>query len=474
MKIIISRSIRTLAIILLCFPLSGGCQQSVINISLDAVNSATSPFKLTTGGNISHYGNRINKWGAGTFNAVKDVGINEIRTHDIKSMDWDLIFKDWNADPLNAQNYDFTAADSVMQGLVTQNFVPFLRLGVSFAASKSRRLPGTNPPDAKKWAIIAERIVAHYVDGWASGFKYPVKYVEIWNEPDLNFYTGTPDKFRDLFRESLIYIKKCHPNLKVGGCGIANFALHNNYGDLLIAYLADPNSDGNFSDRTPLDFYSWHVYEQKKGSDVFVKFAGLVKNSLTKYGYINTESLCTEWNSALPSPYLKTVDAGVDVGATLIAAENFGVTRIYFYPLIETWGMFNIANMGTAQFAKNKVNLKWNSMAWAHKAYSDLRSQAPLRLPLVINNNNVMAIAGKTANNKTIRMMLCSKQQKKQLQVNIKALPATNYDVTWKVLTSDGINTTKTQSVKSTADGSISLSYNRSSVGLMLIELQAN
>ncbi|RYZ98980.1 MAG: hypothetical protein EOP47_17990 [Sphingobacteriaceae bacterium] len=460
--------------VVLCFPLTGDSQKPAVNVTIDLNNSKTLPFKLKTGGNISHYGNRINKWGVNTFNPIKEIGISEIRTHDIKCMDWDLIFTDWNADPLKPQSYDFTAADSVMKGLVLQNFTPFLRLGVSFAASKKKREGGTNPPDPKKWSIIAERIVAHYVDGWASGFKYPVKYIEIWNEPDLGFYTGGPEKFKALFRESLTYIKKAHPTLKVGGCGVAHVALHKNYGDLLIAYLADPNGDGSYNDRVPLDFFSWHVYEQNKGSDAFIKFARLVKTSLDKHGYNNTESLCTEWNSALASPYLNTVEAGVDVGATLIAAENFGVTGVYFYPLIETWGMFKISNMGTARFKQNIITLKWNSMAWAHKTYHDLRIQTPLRIPAVIDNENVQGIASKSADNKKVKIMLCGKGPFiKDVSINIKALPSSSYNVTWKALTGQGMTVVKKQSVRTLVDGKMMLQSDWRSPGLLLVELES-
>lgn len=115
---------------------------------------------------------------------------------------------------------------------------PFFRLGVTIendAAIKSYRID--SPADPHKWAVICEHIIRHYTEGWADGFKYDIKYWEIWNEPDnyeepeINqLWKGTEEQYYELYGVASGHLKKCFPHLKIGGYGSCGFyALQNNY-----------------------------------------------------------------------------------------------------------------------------------------------------------------------------------------------------------------------------------------------------
>ena len=63
----------------------------------------------------------------------------------------------------------------------------FYRLGVTIENHAWIKNYHAKPPrDFAKWARICEHIVRHYNEGWADGFKWNIKYWEIWNEPDGN------------------------------------------------------------------------------------------------------------------------------------------------------------------------------------------------------------------------------------------------------------------------------------------------
>ena len=55
--------------------------------------------------------------------------------------------------------------------------------------------------DFRKWTEICAGIVRHYNCGWANGFKFGIKYWEIWNEPENPpMWDGTRQEFFELYR----------------------------------------------------------------------------------------------------------------------------------------------------------------------------------------------------------------------------------------------------------------------------------
>ncbi len=258
--------------------------------------------------------------GTSMFKYLTDAGIPYSRLHDVggpyggfRWVDIPNIFRDFDADETKPENYDFTFTDILVTALVNAGVEPVYRLGVTIENSakiKSYRI--APPKDYEKWARICEHIIRHYTEGWADGFNYKITYWEIWNEPD-NFedrsenqmWSGTPEQFYELYDVAAKHLKKCFPDLKIGGyasCGfygIIDNAKHISeakssprhryfieFFDGFIEYIKKSGA--------PLDFFSWHTYGAVEDNIEYAKYARM---RLDEAGFKNTETSCNEWNS---------------------------------------------------------------------------------------------------------------------------------------------------------------------------------
>lgn len=206
------------------------------------------------------------------------------------TVDVDAIFPDFDKDPYDPESYDFVVTDEHIQIVVLSGAEVFYRLGASIEhyIKKFRTLP---PKDFNKWAVICEHIIRHYTEGWANGFNFNITYWEIWNEPDLDAddspnkrcWGGTKAQFFDLFEIAAKHLKKCFPNLKIGGPALA----------WSIEWAADFLEEMQKRE-VPIDFFSWHIYSATVQS--VIKRSEKVRELLDKNGYKNTESILNEWN----------------------------------------------------------------------------------------------------------------------------------------------------------------------------------
>ncbi|MBQ9336265.1 MAG: hypothetical protein IJS14_03080 [Lentisphaeria bacterium] len=243
--------------------------------------------------------------GTGNVEAWKAAKIPFARNHDASfyanyggehTVDVHAIFPDFDKDPNDPASYDFAPTDRYLKSIQAAGTRVFYRLG-----SKIEHQPekyGTRvPKDFKKWAVICEHIIRHYNEGWANGFKMNIEYWEIWNEYDLRkrpegttfspTWQGTDEQFFDLYVTAASHLKKCFPNLKIGGPSIANCRN-------MEPFLAALTANGK---RAPLDFFSWHLYTADPSE--IGKSSRYVREMLDKYGYKDSESILDEYNFVL-------------------------------------------------------------------------------------------------------------------------------------------------------------------------------
>lgn len=251
------------------------------------------------------------------FNYLKEAGIPFSRLHDVggayggfRWVDIPNIFRDLNADPTKEENYDFVFTDLLITALIDNGVEPFFRLGVTIENSAKIKAYRIYPPtDNQKWAVICEHIIRHYTQGWANGFKYNIRYWEIWNEPD-NFeealenqmWRGTKEQYYQLYAVASKHLKKCFPHLKIGGYASCGFY------DLKKSFIAEAKSSPRFEyfltffdgflkyvkqENCPLDFFSWHSYDSMENNLFYANYA---RECLHKAGFTNTEIILNEWN----------------------------------------------------------------------------------------------------------------------------------------------------------------------------------
>ncbi len=227
-------------------------------------------------------------------------GIPYARTHDASfcstyggehTVDVNMIFTDFSKDPTDPTSYDFTLTDEYLRVIEAGGAKVFYRLGskIEHWAKKYNTLP---PADFGKWAVVCEHIIRHYTEGWADGYHMDIEYWEIWNEPDLDSddsdnkrcWGGTAKQFYELFNITFKHLKKCFPDLKIGGPACASLKA-----DWLDGFFKSLRENGNYP-----DFFSWHIYSATV--EKIQQKIRLARELLDRYGFTDTESILNEWN----------------------------------------------------------------------------------------------------------------------------------------------------------------------------------
>ena len=160
----------------------------------------------------------------------KEIGIPSSRLHDIEGayscnqyVDIHCIFPDFDADENDDKNYNFIPTDNYLNAIKACGTKVYYRLGESIDHYPNK-LFVKPPKDFEKWARICEHVIRHYNQGWANGFYMDIEYWEIWNEPEGRAqWRGSYEEFYELYTVTAKHLKKCFPNLKIGGYSAVGF-----------------------------------------------------------------------------------------------------------------------------------------------------------------------------------------------------------------------------------------------------------
>ena len=280
---------------------------------------------------------RIDRW-------LAPAGIPFSRLHDVGGgfggnlyVDIPNLFRDFDADEEDPASYDFAFTDLLISALVKAGVEPFFRLGVTIENYMRIKPYRIHPPkDPAKWAKICEHVVRHYNEGWAGGFRYGIRYWEIWNEPENHvdpakneMWTGTAEQYYELYDVTAKRLRSCFPDIKVGGYASCGFYALRNPGDPRSAYFLtffDGFLDYVKTHGSPLDFFSWHSYA---GIEESAEFARYARRKLDEAGFTACETTCNEWN---PSHELRgTARHAALILGWMLKMQNEPVDSAMFY-----------------------------------------------------------------------------------------------------------------------------------------------
>ena len=285
------------------------------------------PIKELHGVNCAPYNKRGGDNQTKIDSVFKYLGVPRCRLHDCCGtyggtyfVDVPNIFRDFDADENDPASYDFHYSDEYIGAIIRSGSQIVYRLGVTIEWG-SKKYTTYPPADFAKWARICEHIIRHYNEGWCNGHRYNIEYWEIWNEPENPpMWQGTKEEFFELYRVSSKHLKKCFPDLKIGGYGSSGMyaAFIEGMSDF---YKTFPVWFVEFLDMVkkedcPLDFYSWHIYTDTL--DDILKSADFVREKLDEYGFVNTESHLNEWNYGAEGKQFE--DKDTMVGASFCTA----------------------------------------------------------------------------------------------------------------------------------------------------------
>ena len=341
------------------------------------------------------------------FCYLTEAGIPFSRLHDAggwfggsRYVDIPNLFPDFSADPDDPASYDFAFTDRLITALVKAGTEPFFRLGVTienYAQIKAYRI--FPPSDPLKWAKICEGVIRHYTEGWADGFRYGIRYWEIWNEPDNSddpmqnqMWRGSMGQYFELYRVASRYLKDRFPHLKIGGYASCGFYA-------IAGIETDPNAKASAREtyfvtffeeflkfakenNCPLDFFSWHSYASIEHTAIFARYA---RKKLDEYGFKDTETTCNEWN------YMINL-RGTARHMALCAAMMLSFQRL---PLDSA--MFYDARLGVSDYASLFNPLTWEPLPAyeAFKSFNELYKRGAEVYLTAENAGGVYAAAAK-------------------------------------------------------------------------------
>jgi xylan 1,4-beta-xylosidase len=120
------------------------------------------------------------------------------------------------------------------------------------------------PKDYGKWAELVHRWVKHCVERYGRE-EVETWYWEVWNEPNIGYWRGTPEEFRKLHDYAIDAVRRALPAAKVGGPDTAGSG-----GRFTRAFFEHCLRGTNYATGktgTPLDFVSFHA----KGAPTFAE-----------------------------------------------------------------------------------------------------------------------------------------------------------------------------------------------------------
>ncbi len=178
-------------------------------------------------------------------------------------IDIHCVFPDFSRDSADEGAYNFGPTDEYISKIRDSGAEIIFRLGESRDSYAVK--PFLNPPqDIEKWADVALHIIMHFNAKWANGYKWNIKYFEIWSSPDTkNGFSGDVNDYIALYTACARKIKEVFPKVKVGGYSSFGFSAMNRVTDNDEALGSYPFMQSFFSAVTksdmpiPFDFFTW-------------------------------------------------------------------------------------------------------------------------------------------------------------------------------------------------------------------------
>jgi len=166
--------------------------------------------------------------------------------------------------------YDWTIVDKIIGTYLQAGAKPLVELGFMPKALSSKPEPYTPnfrtpadfkdyylgwsypPKDYEKWGELVYQLVKHSVE------KYGKEEVqswdwEVWNEPNISYWHGTPEEYDKLYDYSASALKRALPTARIGGPGSTS-PRSPKAADFLRQFLQHCSDK-----KVPLDYISFHA-----------------------------------------------------------------------------------------------------------------------------------------------------------------------------------------------------------------------
>ena len=177
--------------------------------------------------------------------------------------------------------YDWTIVDRIFETYLARGVKPYAQIGFMPQALSVHPDPYQHewrpglpyndvytgwsypPKDYAKWGELVYQWVKHSVEKFGRA-EVEQWYWEVWNEPNIGYWHGTPEEFQKLHDFAVAGVRRALPTARVGGPDAAGSG-----GAFMQAFLEHNIRGRNFATGdvgTPMDFVSFHA----KGAPSFV------------------------------------------------------------------------------------------------------------------------------------------------------------------------------------------------------------
>jgi xylan 1,4-beta-xylosidase len=126
--------------------------------------------------------------------------------------------------------YDWTITDRIFDALTKNGVTPLVEVGFMPEALSTRPQPYRHsfpdgsvftgwsypPKDYEKWAALIKAWTQHLHERYGDATENTWLW-EVWNEPDIDYWHGTPEQYDQLYDLTAAAIQKVLPGAKIGG-----------------------------------------------------------------------------------------------------------------------------------------------------------------------------------------------------------------------------------------------------------------
>lgn len=181
--------------------------------------------------------------------------------------------EDANGKPI----YSWRLIDSIFDTYVKRGMKPFAQIGFMPEALSTNPQPYKHswtpggrssiatgwaypPKDYNKWAELVYQWVKHSVDRYGKA-EVESWYWELWNEPNIEYWKGTPEEFFKLYDYTVDAVKRALPTARIGGADVAGTGGRGGT-KFLTDFLTHCVSGTNYVTGkvgTPIDLISFHA-----------------------------------------------------------------------------------------------------------------------------------------------------------------------------------------------------------------------
>ncbi len=177
--------------------------------------------------------------------------------------------------------YNWTIVDHIFETYLARGMKPYAQIGFMPQAMSTKPEPYQHnwrpglpyddvytgwaypPKDYNKWGELVYQWVKHCVDKFGKA-EVEQWYWEVWNEPNIGYWKGTPEDFYKLHDYAVAAVRRALPTARVGGPDVAGSG-----GNFMHDFLEHNLRGKNYATGAtggPLDFLSFHA----KGAPSFV------------------------------------------------------------------------------------------------------------------------------------------------------------------------------------------------------------